>query len=147
MLEFVKQSSQQHPPRRESIDSYSEDVITFNSVYQSEAACAYRDHLARKVDSIFLSYIDSRKREDEAKLELLNTVDASHRDPFHQFTSLEQTRFNHIKRPQSYDEGVIPRRCSREAVSPSIETIKQRINCRRRSIHSSSGSEAFDSTK
>lgn len=147
MLEFVKQSSQQHPPRRESIDSYSEDVITFNSVYQSEAACAYRDHLARKVDSIFISYIDSRKREDEAKLELLNTVDTSHRDPFQQFTSLEKNGFNHNRRPQSYDEGVIPRRSSGEEFTPSIEMIKQRINNRRKSIQMSSGSDAFDATK
>ncbi len=119
----MKQRSQQRSPK--SIDSYSEDVISFNNVYKSDVACEYREHLSEKVESTFLGFISSRKREDEAKVELLNAVQTSHCDQCQNI------------RPQSYDEGA----------TSSIDTIKQKIDIRRRSIHSVSGSTAFEEKK
>ena len=79
--------SKQQPPKKGSSESYSEDVMSFNSVYQSGAAFEYRENLAKKVDATFLSYVNARKLKDAAKVELIHATDTSHRDPFQQILS------------------------------------------------------------
>ena len=139
----MKQRSKQHPTKGGgSSRSYSEDDLSFNNVYQSEAARSYREQLAKKVDSTLLVYINSRKCEEEAKAEVsLNTVDSSHLDPFQQIMSQNSTSVGrlpvlyHNNRPQSsYDASAIPRRSSCDSGTSSIDQIKQRIDSRRRSI-------------
>lgn len=141
MLEFVKLRSTQQPPKKGSSESYSEDVMSFNSVYQSGAAYEYRENLVKKVDATFLRYVNTRKLEDAANLELMHSTDTSHRDPFQQILS-HNTRsvggspgFGRNNPPQSYDSASIPRRGSNDSGAPSIDMIKQRIASRRRSIN------------
>ena len=144
----MKLRSKQQPPKKGSSESYSEDVMSFNSVYQSGAACEYRENLAKKVDAAFLGYVNARKLEDAAKVELIHATDTSHRDPFQQILS-QNTRslsiggspgFGHNNPPKGYDSASIPRRGSHDSGAPSIDMIKQRIASRRMSINSSSGS-------
>ncbi len=140
----MKQRSKQHPTKGGgSSGSYSEDDLSFNNVYQSEAARSYREQLAKKVESTLLGYINSRKCEEEAKAEVSsNAVDSSYRDPFQQIMSQNSMSVGsrlpglcHINRPQSsHDASAIPRRSSSDSGPSSIDQIKQRIDSRRRSI-------------